>query len=70
MDEFVSGFCMFDDGVSFVFEVFVGFGVFGCIGSMFSMVDDIVMWMWFFGFVFIDELLVLDVFVLVLWIEM
>ena len=40
------GFRTFDDGTTFRPEPFVGSGALGCIGSMFSTVDDIARWMW------------------------
>lgn len=60
-DELASGFRTFDDGATFASEPFVGSGALGCIGSMFSTVDDIATWMWFLGSAFTDEPLAPDV---------
>ena len=49
------GFRTFDDGASFRPEPYVRTGALGCIGSMFSTVDDIATWMWFLGSAFTDE---------------
>lgn len=49
------GFRTFDDGTTFRPEPFVGSGALGCIGSMFSTVDDIARWMWFLGSAFTDD---------------
>ncbi|MFE6995949.1 serine hydrolase domain-containing protein [Microbacterium sp. NPDC057659] len=43
------GFRTFDDGDSFVPEPYVGTGALGCIGSLFSTVADIAVWMEFLG---------------------
>lgn len=55
------GFRTFDDGATFRPEPFVGSGALGCIGSMFSTVDDIATWMWFLGSAFTDDSLAPDV---------
>lgn len=60
-DELARGFRTFDDGASFVSEPFVDSGALGCIGSMFSTVEDIATWMWFLGSAFTDEPLAPDV---------
>lgn len=46
------GFRTFDDGGSFVPEPYVGTGALGCIGSLFSTVADIAVWMEFLGSAF------------------
>lgn len=48
------GFRTFDDGASFISEPFVGSGALGCIGDLFSTVDDVASWMHFLGSAF-DE---------------
>ncbi|MBP3978707.1 serine hydrolase [Microbacterium sp. BLY] len=55
------GFRTFDDGATFRPEPFVGSGALGCIGSMFSTVDDIAAWMWFLGSAFTDDPVAPDV---------
>ena len=50
------GFRTFDDGVTFAAEPYVGTGALGCIGSMFSTVDDIGRWMHFLGSAFDDDI--------------
>ncbi|MEV7618846.1 serine hydrolase domain-containing protein [Microbacterium sp. NPDC089321] len=50
------GFRTFDDGESFIHEPYVGTGALGCIGSMFSTVDDIGSWMHFLSSAFDDDL--------------
>lgn len=54
-ERLAGGFRTFDDGGRFHPEPFVGSGALGCIGSMFSTVDDIATWMWFLGSAFTDE---------------
>lgn len=54
-EDLAGGFRTFDDGATFLSEPFVGSGALGCIGSMFSTVDDIATWMWFLGSAFADE---------------
>jgi len=49
------GFRTFDDGDSFTPEPYVGTGALGCIGSMFSTVDDIGTWMHFLSSAFDDD---------------
>lgn len=49
------GFRTFDDGESFAAEPYVGTGALGCIGSMFSTVDDIARWMHFLSSAFDDD---------------
>ncbi|UJP09128.1 beta-lactamase family protein [Microbacterium sp. KUDC0406] len=49
------GFRTFDDGDSFVPEPFVGTGALGCIGSLFSTVSDIALWMRFLGSAFAPD---------------
>ncbi|PYD02383.1 2', 3'-cyclic nucleotide 2'-phosphodiesterase [Microbacterium esteraromaticum] len=49
------GFCTFDDGATFAAEPYVGTGALGCIGSMFSTVDDIGRWMHFLSSAFDDD---------------
>ena len=46
------GYRTFDEGATFVPEPFVGSGALACIGSMFSTVDDIAVWMDFLGSAF------------------
>ncbi|MCT1478555.1 serine hydrolase [Microbacterium sp. p3-SID336] len=60
-DALAGGFRTFDEGGSFTPEPFVGSGALGCIGSMFSTVDDIAAWMWFLGSAFGDDPVAPDV---------
>jgi CubicO group peptidase (beta-lactamase class C family) len=46
-DELAVGYRTFDEGATFVPESFVGSGALACIGSMFSTVEDIAVWMEF-----------------------
>ncbi|MFE6735354.1 serine hydrolase domain-containing protein [Microbacterium sp. NPDC057650] len=46
------GFRTFDDGDTFAPEPYVGTGALGCIGSLFSTVSDIAVWMEFLGSAF------------------
>ncbi|MGO3089278.1 MAG: serine hydrolase domain-containing protein [Galactobacter sp.] len=52
--DLATGWRTFDGGESFVVEPYVGTGALGCIGSLFSTVDDIATWMHFLGSAF-DE---------------
>ncbi|PRB12182.1 serine hydrolase [Microbacterium sp. MYb62] len=54
-ESLAGGFRTFDDGASFHPEPYVRTGALGCIGSMFSTVDDIATWMWFLGSAFTDR---------------
>lgn len=60
-EELAGGFRTFDDGATFRAEPLVGSGALGCIGSMFSTVDDIATWMWFLGSAFTDHPVAPDV---------
>jgi CubicO group peptidase (beta-lactamase class C family) len=52
--DLAAGFRTFDGGEHFVPQPYVGTGALGCIGSLFSTVDDIATWMHFLGSAF-DE---------------
>ncbi|MGO3153431.1 MAG: serine hydrolase domain-containing protein [Galactobacter sp.] len=52
--DLATGWRTFDGGESFMSEPYVGTGALGCIGSLFSTVDDIATWMHFLGSAF-DE---------------
>lgn len=54
-DTLAGGFRTFDDGATFHPEPYVRTGALGCIGSMFSTVDNIATWMWFLGSAFTDD---------------
>lgn len=53
--DLASGFRTFDEGTTFVPEPYVGSGALGCIGSLFSTLDDIARWMHFLGSAFDDS---------------
>jgi len=50
--DLAGGYRTFDEGATFVSEPYVGSGALACIGSMFSTVDDIAVWMDFLASAF------------------